>query len=149
MPRYLPPTTLPSLSRSLNVLPRSIVSGAKLSGLIADRDQPAIVRATAIALLAEQPEQATPEILQSAIRGDEPLVQLAALGFPLAGDDKYGDFAWNRALAKGGLKRMFLHAWKLDFAHPVTGEPMALESPLPADLARFVASLDRTPADDA
>ena len=76
-------------------------------------------------------------------------VHLAALGFPLAGDDKYGDFAWNRALAKGGLKRMFLHAWKLDFAHPVTGEPMALESPLPADLARFVASLDRTPADDA
>ena len=37
-------------------------------------------------------------------------VHLAHLGFPLAGDDKYGDFEWNRQLAKQGLKRMFLHA---------------------------------------
>src|SRR6266436_298083 len=37
-------------------------------------------------------------------------VHLTHLGFPLAGDDKYGDFAWNKTLAKEGLKRMFLHA---------------------------------------
>ncbi len=69
-------------------------------------------------------------------------VHLAHLGFPLAGDDKYGDFAWNRTLAKAGLKRMFLHAWKLGFGHPMTGERVELESPLPPELASLVARLD-------
>ncbi len=69
-------------------------------------------------------------------------VHLTHLGFPLAGDDKYGDFAWNKVLAKEGLKRMFLHAHRLAFMHPVSGEPMAFEAPLPRDLAAFVAKLD-------
>jgi 23S rRNA pseudouridine955/2504/2580 synthase len=69
-------------------------------------------------------------------------VHLTHLGFPLAGDDKYGDFAWNKVLAKQGLKRMFLHSYSLGFTHPLTGEAMAFESPLPDDLARFVARLD-------
>ena len=71
-------------------------------------------------------------------------VHLAHLGFPLAGDDKYGDFAWNRDLAKAGLKRMFLHAARLAFAHPASGTRMELESALPPDLARHIASLSRT-----
>ncbi len=69
-------------------------------------------------------------------------VHLTHLGFPLAGDDKYGDFAWNKILAKQGLKRMFLHSYSLGFVHPLSGEAMAFESPLPDDLARFVARLD-------
>jgi 23S rRNA pseudouridine955/2504/2580 synthase len=69
-------------------------------------------------------------------------VHLTHLGFPLAGDDKYGDFAWNKALAKQGLKRMFLHAWQLRFAHPVDGRPLAFEAPLPKDLAAYVVRLD-------
>ncbi|MFO1414049.1 MAG: RluA family pseudouridine synthase [Burkholderiales bacterium] len=69
-------------------------------------------------------------------------VHLAHLGFPLAGDDKYGDFAWNKALAKEGLKRMFLHARSLRFVHPVSHEPATFEAPLPAELAAFVARLD-------
>jgi len=69
-------------------------------------------------------------------------VHLTHLGFPLAGDDKYGDFAWNKVLAKQGLKRMFLHSCALGFVHPVTGDAMAFESPLPDDLARFVARLN-------
>jgi 23S rRNA pseudouridine955/2504/2580 synthase len=73
-------------------------------------------------------------------------VHLTHLGFPLAGDDKYGDFTWNRALAKQGLKRMFLHAWRLSLPHPTTGRELSLESPLPADLAAFVARLDRSQA---
>ncbi|MFO1398582.1 MAG: RluA family pseudouridine synthase [Burkholderiales bacterium] len=68
-------------------------------------------------------------------------VHLTHLGFPLAGDDKYGDFAWNRALAKEGLKRMFLHAQALSFLHPVRGERVSFEAPLPADLARYLAGL--------
>jgi 23S rRNA pseudouridine955/2504/2580 synthase len=69
-------------------------------------------------------------------------VHLTHLGFPLAGDDKYGDFAWNRELAKQGLKRMFLHAWRLSLPHPISGQQLSLESPLPADLAAFVARQD-------
>ena len=62
-------------------------------------------------------------------------VHLAAQGHPIAGDDKYGDFDWNRRLQKQGLKRMFLHAWRLQFEHPASGERMQLLSALPADLS--------------
>jgi 23S rRNA pseudouridine955/2504/2580 synthase len=76
-------------------------------------------------------------------------VHLTHLGFPLAGDDKYGDFVWNRTLAKSGLKRMFLHAARLALAHPRTGEPLSLAAPLPPDLAAFVASLGPAVAERA
>jgi 23S rRNA pseudouridine955/2504/2580 synthase len=64
-------------------------------------------------------------------------VHLAHLKHPVLGDDKYGDFDLNKALRKKGLKRMFLHAARLTFAHPLTGERVAIESPLPPDLAKF------------
>jgi 23S rRNA pseudouridine955/2504/2580 synthase len=69
-------------------------------------------------------------------------VHLAHLGFPLAGDDKYGDFSLNKDLQKAGLKRMFLHAAKLSLAHPATGTSVTLDSRLPADLSGFIARLD-------
>jgi 23S rRNA pseudouridine955/2504/2580 synthase len=64
-------------------------------------------------------------------------VHLAHLGFPIAGDEKYGDYELNRRLAKQGLKRMFLHARRIEFAHPQTGNTLAIEAPLPDELARF------------
>ncbi len=69
-------------------------------------------------------------------------VHLAHLGYPIAGDDKYGDFALNKALQKTGLKRMFLHAARLDLPHPITGEPIALTLALPPELRQFVDQLD-------
>jgi 23S rRNA pseudouridine955/2504/2580 synthase len=69
-------------------------------------------------------------------------VHLTHLGFPLAGDDKYGDFAWNKALARQGLKRMFLHAYRIRFVHPIDGREVIIEAPLAPDLAAFVARLD-------
>jgi 23S rRNA pseudouridine955/2504/2580 synthase len=69
-------------------------------------------------------------------------VHLAHLGYPVAGDEKYGDFERNRELAKRGLGRLFLHAAELDFVHPVSGKSMKLRSPLPDALARFLGSLD-------
>jgi 23S rRNA pseudouridine955/2504/2580 synthase len=66
-------------------------------------------------------------------------VHLASQGHAIAGDDKYGDFELNKVLNKQGLKRMFLHAWRLRFAHPLSGEEINLESPLPAELADFAA----------
>jgi len=68
-------------------------------------------------------------------------VHLTHLGFPIAGDDKYGDFELNRALAKQGLKRMFLHAGELELAHPLSGDALKLHAPLPEDLSRFLDSL--------
>lgn len=73
-------------------------------------------------------------------------VHLAHLGFPIAGDDKYGDFALNRKLArngsKPGLERMFLHAFLLEMTHPVTGKNLRLEAPLAKDLQDFLNGLD-------
>jgi 23S rRNA pseudouridine955/2504/2580 synthase len=70
-------------------------------------------------------------------------VHLAHLGHALAGDDKYGDFAWNRELAREGLRRMFLHARKVTFAHPASGDPIVVASPLPEALSRFLTGLGR------
>ncbi|VTU35634.1 Ribosomal large subunit pseudouridine synthase C [Variovorax sp. PBL-H6] len=61
-------------------------------------------------------------------------VHLASAGHAIAGDDKYGDFERNRVLQRLGLKRMFLHAWRLQFTHPARGERMALQAELPPEL---------------
>ena len=76
-------------------------------------------------------------------------VHLTHLGFPLAGDDKYGDFAWNKTLAQQGLKRMFLHARSVDLSHPLTGESLHIDAPLASDLAQFLSRLDAVPAKEA
>ena len=68
-------------------------------------------------------------------------VHLAHLGFPIAGDDKYGDFARNKELAKNRLKRMFLHASSVTFRHPASGAPVTVEAPLPAALEQFLRTL--------
>lgn len=73
-------------------------------------------------------------------------VHTSHLGFPIAGDDKYGDFELNKRLMKQGLKRMFLHAEKLVFDHPVSGERMTVEAPLPDDLQSFLDSLSHAQA---
>jgi 23S rRNA pseudouridine1911/1915/1917 synthase len=54
-------------------------------------------------------------------------VHLAAIGLPVVGDPVYG-------VPDEALKRQFLHAWRLAFPHPLTGEPVEVESPLPPDL---------------
>ncbi len=64
-------------------------------------------------------------------------VHLAHAGYPVLGDDKYGDFEFNRALARQAVKRLFLHARRLVFKHPVEGKAMKFESPLPEDMLRF------------
>jgi 23S rRNA pseudouridine955/2504/2580 synthase len=68
-------------------------------------------------------------------------VHLAHAGHPVLGDDKYGDFELNKVLAKQGVGRLFLHAGRLAFAHPVAGERLQLRSPLPDDMATFAAKL--------
>ncbi len=69
-------------------------------------------------------------------------VQLAHLGFQIVGDDKYGDFAVNKALVKSGLKRMFLHSSVTKIRHPLTNDKLELVAPLPAELSKFLVKLE-------
>lgn len=66
-------------------------------------------------------------------------VHLASQGHAIVGDDKYGDFDLNRRLQKLSMKRMFLHAWRLQFNHPASGERVQLIAELPRELADFVS----------
>ena len=74
-------------------------------------------------------------------------VHLADAGHAVAGDPKYGDFAVNKALARGAavpgtrFERMFLHARRLSFTHPASGEPVALEAPLPEACVKLLQAL--------
>lgn len=70
-------------------------------------------------------------------------VQLAHLGYPIAGDDKYGDFPLNKELGRRGLRRMFLHASSVGFKHPATGAMVKMEAPLPRELREFLQSLEK------
>jgi 23S rRNA pseudouridine955/2504/2580 synthase len=65
-------------------------------------------------------------------------VHLAHVGHPIVGDDKYGDFPFNREMAKRRIKRLCLHARRLELAHPVGGAPLRLESPLPTEIQTIV-----------
>jgi len=65
-------------------------------------------------------------------------VHLASQGHAIVGDDKYGDFDLNKRLQKLGMRRMFLHAWRLQFTHPATGERVQLNAELPPELADFI-----------
>jgi 23S rRNA pseudouridine955/2504/2580 synthase len=76
-------------------------------------------------------------------------VHLAHLGFPIVGDDKYGDFELNRSLtrpaARPRLGRMFLHAASVRLTHPVGGQPLLFEAPLPPECSSFLKGLDDAP----
>jgi 23S rRNA-/tRNA-specific pseudouridylate synthase len=60
-------------------------------------------------------------------------VHLAARGWPIVGDAVYG-------VVDVRIARVALHAWRLRLTHPMTGEPLVVEAPLPADMMTLVAS---------
>jgi 23S rRNA pseudouridine955/2504/2580 synthase len=76
-------------------------------------------------------------------------VHLTHEGHAIVGDEKYGDFAVNKAMARGEavpgarFDRMFLHARNLRFTHPGTGEVIDLEAPLPPECTALIAALSR------
>jgi len=63
-------------------------------------------------------------------------------GHPLAGDDKYGDTAFNTRMQALGLGRLFLHAWRLRFLSPDNGRPTDVEAPLAEDLLALLSKLE-------
>jgi 23S rRNA pseudouridine955/2504/2580 synthase len=72
-------------------------------------------------------------------------VHAAHIGHPVAGDDKYGDWDANKTLKATGLKRMFLHAHRLAFAHPDTGERLSFTAPLDDELQAVIRNLGGNP----
>ncbi|CAM3542658.1 RluA family pseudouridine synthase [Marinicrinis lubricantis] len=68
-------------------------------------------------------------------------VHMTFKGHPLIGDSRYGDEAVN---ARYPIGRQALHAAKLGFAHPVTGEEMVFEAPFPEDMLILEQELRRT-----
>lgn len=69
-------------------------------------------------------------------------IHAAELGYPVVGDQKYGDFAFNRATKRLGLGRMFLHAEKLAFKFPNSAKKYLIKAPLDEELKTFLASLE-------
>ncbi len=104
--------------------------------------QPAVTRYRVLASCAEL------SLLECAIetgRTHQIRRHFAAIGHPVAGDRRYGDFPFNReAKARWGLRRMFLHAESIALEHPVHGGRLAAKSPLPAELGQVLrrAGLD-------
>jgi 23S rRNA pseudouridine1911/1915/1917 synthase len=78
-------------------------------------------------------------------------VHLKAAGHPLVGDPVYGEARWKQcpAATRRALEefaRPALHAWRLRFAHPRSGEPIAVEAPVPQDLRTlWVAATGQEP----
>ena len=71
---------------------------------------------------------------------------LQAMGHPVAGDGRYGDFPFNRlAKTRWGLRRMFLHARKLELPHPMTDRPLRLEAPIPEELLQVLSKMNLAP----
>jgi 23S rRNA pseudouridine955/2504/2580 synthase len=74
-------------------------------------------------------------------------VHLTHEGHAIVGDAKYGDFALNKALARGEavpgqrFERMFLHARRLRFVHPASGEEIELTAPLPSECEALIHAL--------
>lgn len=70
-------------------------------------------------------------------------VHAAAIGHPVAGDDKYGDREFNQKMKACGLKRMYLHAESLTLKLPWSGQVLTITAPLPEDLLLFLRHLKK------
>jgi 23S rRNA pseudouridine955/2504/2580 synthase len=93
---------------------------------------------TRVKALKSSPEFTFLEIRLLTGRTHQIRVHLSHAGHPLLGDDKYGDFELNHRLEKQGVRRLFLHASRLAFAHPISREAIDLKAPLPAEMKKFV-----------
>lgn len=97
---------------------------------------------TVFRLLARWPGMSLLEAQLKTGRTHQIRVHLAHLGFPILGDEKYGDFALNKTLKRDGLKRMALHAWRMAFRHPLTGLPLECQAPMPVGIESYIAAVN-------
>ncbi len=69
-------------------------------------------------------------------------VHAQSIGYPIAGDEKYGDEAFNRSMKEFGLNRLFLHAESVAFQLPRSGKKYCIKAPLSAELKKVLKKLD-------
>lgn len=109
---------------------------------VTTKDDPDGMRSVTLVKVAQRFEGCTLlEVTIKTGRTHQIRVHLASSGHPICGDDKYSDDAANKALARLGLKRMFLHAWRLKLAHPATGADLQVVSALAKELESFKSGL--------
>jgi 23S rRNA pseudouridine955/2504/2580 synthase len=90
-------------------------------------------------LLAQGPSTAYVECVIETGRTHQIRRHFAAIGHPIVGDKKHGDFAFNReAKASWGIDRMFLHAAHLELPHPEDKRRMVMDAALPAELTQVL-----------
>ena len=99
-----------------------------------------------IALSMFRPRQALAgatlvEVVLDTGRTHQIRVHAAAIGHPIAGDDKYGSLEFNKAMRALGLRRLFLHAHQLSLSRPDSGELASFDAPLPEDLQRVLEAV--------
>ncbi|MGI8715083.1 MAG: RluA family pseudouridine synthase [Solirubrobacteraceae bacterium] len=100
-----------------------------------DTDAPREAR-THFELQQQLPSSALLRVTLETGRTHQIRVHMAAIGHPVSGDPQYGK------AGEYGLSRQFLHAARLAFLHPVTGEPVDVCSPLPEELRRALAAAE-------
>jgi len=125
-------------------------AGERRVKVVARDDLDGMPSVTLVKVREQLPGGSLLEVIIKTGRTHQIRVHLASEGHPILGDDKYGDFDLNKQLAsagaKPGLKRMFLHAWRLQFNHPATGERLEILAELPPELARFASHASSIPA---
>jgi 23S rRNA pseudouridine955/2504/2580 synthase len=116
-------------------------AGERRVKVVARDDPDGMPSVTLVKVREQSPQGTLLEVTIKTGRTHQIRVHLASEGHPILGDDKYGDFDLNKTLAsagaKPGLKRMFLHAWRLQFNHPANGERLEILAELPPELAQF------------
>jgi 23S rRNA pseudouridine1911/1915/1917 synthase len=112
---------------------RTRISVQRTAGVEAATDFEVLERLMASTLLVARPRTG---------RTHQIRVHLASIGHPILGDRAYG--GGGDEAKRLGLERPFLHAWRLSLRHPVTGEPLEVEEPLPEELE---TALDRARVD--
>ena len=137
------------LVKSVGAHGERVVRPAGEAGAAAPGAQRAITRVSVQQRLRDSAPAQTLSVLEVGIdtgRTHQIRVHLASQGHPIAGDERYGDFELNKALARPErgprrLTRMFLHAHRLQFQHPVTQEAVDLVCPLPEACHLLVQAL--------
>lgn len=97
---------------------------------------------TIFRLLARWPEMSLLEAQLKTGRTHQIRVHLSHLGFPILGDEKYGEFSLNKNLKRDGLKRMALHAWRMALRHPLTAAPLECVAPVPDGIRSYIVAVD-------
>ena len=140
--------TWPASSKVIDVpLHKYLQADGERRVKVVAKDDPDGMRSITLVKIARQLENFTLlEVTIKTGRTHQIRVHLASQGHPIVGDDKYGDFDLNRAMQKQGLRRMFLHAWRLQFNHPASGERIELMAALPPELTKFADHAPTAPS---